>query len=163
MIDCISFRIRIGCFFSFKSSFKSINSSPESQHKRNLTQYHPIFLEHEDLNHIIACMMYYLTIIYLSALILSMSILSRELALRVQPFSYFNTLPFHGNTLLPELLIYLLTFTIYRCGKIEQGHLTPSKLHRIIRYRYDNHSTISYKQFRKYIVWIAYSLSLIHI
>ena len=39
---------------------------------------------------------------------------------------------------------------------IEPGQLTLSKIHRIIRYRYNRHSTVIYKQFRKYIVWISY-------
>lgn len=155
MIDCISFRIRIGCFFSFKSSFKSNNFSPESQHERHLSLSK--FIDHVDMKCIILWLLYYLTIIYLAALILSISIATNGPVNKGQSLTFINTLPAQVNTLLPELLTYLLTIMIYRCGKIEPDHLTPSKLYRIIRYRYDSHSTTSYRQFRKYIVWIAYS------
>ena len=155
MIDCISFRIRIGCFFSFKSSYKSINSSSKLPHKRH--QSLPIFTDHTDTQCSIVGFLYYLTIIYLTGLTLNMSIATKVTTYLGQSSRSSSNLNVQLYFYLPELLIYLLTIVTYRCGKIELGCLTPSKLHRIIRYRYNSDSNVSYKQFRKYIVWIAYS------
>ena len=155
MIDCISFRIRIGCFFSFKSSFKSNYSSSKSQHKTQ--QFLPELKNQNNSKCTIAFLLYYLTIIYTSALILCMSITKESSINMEQSIRSSIFVPDQMNYFVPELLIYLLTIVIYRCGKIKPGRLTPSKLYRVIRYRYDIYSTISYKHFRRYVVWIACS------
>ena len=57
--------------------------------------------------------------------------------------------------LLPELLVYLLSFIILKYRKSQPAPLRLSKFFWHIRYSYSKNSISSYKQFRKYLVWIA--------
>ena len=159
MIDCISYRTRIGSYTSSKSSLTRNKFSSHSNHTTYTQQPSPnpsTFRETQ--NRMFVSFIYFLYIVYITSIFLSMSVsIGRNLTIPSPSNIVIIPSQTLGTSFLLELLIYLLSLIIHNCRKKFSGPLLVFRILSVIRYRYNSHSSVCYKHFRKYIFWIACS------
>ena len=167
MIDIITHRIRIGTHHTSRH----LNTSPKSNSNSQTLN----FSSHNNqcncnriplncncnFNRMFLSLLYFIMIIYLSAVTLSLTLATQHLNREYVKVHYSTTSSPNINFLV--ILIQLLSIIIYRLRSKHQ-RLTLPLVFSHFKNRVDGRSSIVYRSFRKYLTWLTLAnlLLLVH-
>lgn len=159
MIDIITHRIRIGTHHSSRHN-TSLESNTKSQIPNfsfhniqcNCNRFYFNCYCYCKLNRILLSLIYFTIIIYLSAVKLSLTLATQHFNQEYVKVHYARTSNLDINFLV--ILIQLLSIIIYRL-RSKHERLTLPLVFSHLKHSVDGRSTIVYRSFRKYLVWLT--------